>query len=337
MHYGMGCRSENRRSRRAAPNAFCDQPKLSERRAYRADISHGTNAHFRFVRDLGTGTYGEVSLVMEASSKRFFAQKTVRVRDRHDVKAKDKVERQVKNEYDIMQRLVHHHIASVLFYVKDIASFSLIMLPVAEYDLRHFLEVVCAQNDFPRNELKHLDAWFGSLVSALAFAHGEKIKHEDIKPSNILIKDHRIYLADFGSAKDFSKLDTSTSDDLVLAGTPVYWPPETKVRGRPADIFALGCVFSEMLTVRQRRSLGEYRAARHVEGTDYGYAFRNNLEGVTEWLSGLDGVEDEDSIPGILLETTLKMLQHDADDRPNAKQVRRLLRAEEDILFCPRC
>ncbi|KAK3696848.1 hypothetical protein LTR37_017754 [Vermiconidia calcicola] len=299
--------------------------------------SHGTNAHFRFVRELGVGTYGEVSMVMEATSGKFYAQKFVKVRNRHDARAKALVERQVKNEVDIMQRLRHHHIASVLFYVKDVSSFSLIMLPVGDYDLRHFLEAVCVQGEFPKEEMKHLDSWFGSLVSALAYAHEERIKHEDIKPSNVLIKDHRPYLADFGSAKDFSKLEASTSTDHLVAGTPVYWPPESKARGRPADIFALGCVFSEMLTVRQRSNLTDYRAARFVSDTDYGYAFRNNLEGVKDWLSNLDGVREKESIQILLLEVLFNMLEQDPDDRYTAKEIKRKFRGEEDVLFCPSC
>ena len=249
----------------------------------------GTNAHFHFVRELGLGSYSEVSTVMEATSGKLFAQKTIRVRP-HDSRMEDAIERQVQNEVHVTQRLRHHHIASTLFYVKDVWSFSLIMLPVGDYNLLQFLEVECVGADFPKKEIKHLDNWFGCLVSALAYAHEEHVKHEDIKPSNILIKDHRPYLADFGSAKDFSKWETDMTRDQLIVGTPVYWPPESTPRARPADLFALGCVFSEMLTVRQRRSLADYRRARFVPKANLGYAFRNNLGGVEEWSRGLDGM-----------------------------------------------
>ena len=208
---------------------------------------HGTNAHFRFVAELGTGTYGEVSVVVEPTSKTFYAQKSIRIRDRHDARAKEVIEQQVKNEVTIMQRLRHHHIASVLFYVRDVSAFSLIMLPVADYDLRQFLEDKCIQAKYPSNELKQIDNWFGCLVSALAYAHEQQIKHEDIKPSNILIKEYRPYLADFGSAKDFSHLETSASTAQMIAGTPVYWPPEiNRSRGRPVRrLRARLCVFGD--------------------------------------------------------------------------------------------
>ncbi len=87
------------------------------------------------------------------------------------------------------------------------------------------------------------------------------VKHRDIKPSNILIKDRQPYLADFGLAKDFSGQDSSISQSTFVEGTPVYFAPENQPRerhGRPADIFALGCVFSEMLTIGNYKSLEDY-------------------------------------------------------------------------------
>lgn len=298
--------------------------------------SHATNTHFKFVKPLGSGTYGEVSMVMERTTGAFYAQKLVRVRDSHDSRARDAVEKQVKNEVEVMQRLRHHHIASVLFYVRELNAFSMIMLPVGDDDLRSFLEIKCVKADYPKNEIKHLDPWFGCLISALAYAHDQLIKHEDIKPSNILIREYRPYLADFGSAKDFSQLEASTSTDSLVAGTPVYWPPEHAHRGRPADVFALGCVFSEMLTVRQHRSLADYRSSRVVKDTDYGFAFRKNLPGVEKWLRQLPGIEKSD-VEDVLLQETLFMLKLNPDDRHTAKQIKKKFRAEEDSLFCTSC
>lgn len=298
--------------------------------------SHATNAHFKVVKTLGAGTYGEVSMVMEPTTGALYAQKLIRVRDRHDPRARDFVEKQVKNEVEVMQKLRHHHIASVLFYVREPNAFSMIMLPVGDDDLRSFLEIKCVKANYPKNEIKHLDPWFGCLISALAYAHEQLIKHEDIKPSNILIREHRPYLADFGSAKDFSQLEASTSTDSLVAGTPVYWPPENAHRGRPADVFALGCVFSEMLTVRQHRSLADYRSSRVVEDTDYGFAFRKNLSGVQKWLLQLPGIEKSD-VEEVLLQETLSMLEFNPDDRHTAKQIKRKFRVEEENLFCSSC
>lgn len=125
------------------------------------------------------------------------------------------------------------------------------MLPVADYDLRKFLSR-CNKENYSPAPTKQIYPWFGCLLDALAFAHKLKIKHQDIKPSNILIKNKQVYLCDFGLAKDFAGLDTSTSHGHNVQGAFVYRAPEVipnQKRGRQADVFALGCVYSKMFTV----------------------------------------------------------------------------------------
>ena len=233
-----------------------------------------------------------------------------------------------------MQKLRHHHIASVQFHVFEADKYSIIMLPVAECDLRHFLRC-CVDGRFPRTTATHLTSWFGCLIGALAFAHSKDVKHEDIKPSNILIKDHQPYLADFGCAKDFSGLENSTSLDTLTFGTPVYWAPEPQPRGRRADVFSLGCVFSEMLTVRHERSLESFQAFRQVKHRDNAYAFKENLEKVINWLD--DIIPLRDSVGNLLKEQTLKMLEPDPSRRKEAKDVKRNFRLEGDAVFCSTC
>ena len=297
----------------------------------------GTSARFQWLKTLGQGTYAQVSSIREVATKSIYAQKTIRVPNNSS--ARNVLEMQVKNEVEIMQKLRHHHIASVLFYTKDESAFYIVMLPVADYDLRHYLEENCVQAGFPRAETRRLDAWFGCLASALTYAHQEEVKHEDIKPSNILIRKNQPYLADFGSAIDFSDSDKSTSAEEFITGTPVYWPPEPRgQRGRKADVFALGCVFSDMLTVRQNRSLGEYRDARFMPHVDNGYAFRTNLEAVYGWLQDLPENGNESSeVRTLLIEQTISMLAKDPGDRPEAARLKRNLRQEADTLFCLTC
>ena len=51
--------------------------------------------------------------------------------------------------------------------------------------------------------------------------------------------------------------------------------------GQPTDVFALGCIFAEMLTVGRRRSLEDFREYRKAKDEGHGQqAFRINLNGV---------------------------------------------------------
>lgn len=296
-------------------------------------VPDSTNAHFNFIKELGNGTHGQVAEVQEATSKAFYARKTIRVRQGSQ-SARAAIEERVKREVNIMQRLQHSHIASVLFYVKGIDSFSILMLPVAEYDLRRYLEEVCSRSN--RATLRQMDSWFGCLVVALIFAHNAQIKHHDIKPSNILIKNEQPYLADFGSAKDFSDSDNSIEPNDLIAGTPVYYAPEQLPWGRAADVFALGCVFSEMLTVRSGRTLQDYRDNRRDENKEYGYAFRFSLPKVYAWLDGLeDGLNDSLKI---VLEQTHRMLDKDPARRRRLIDVKKTFRSDEaGLLYCNNC
>jgi serine/threonine protein kinase len=90
------------------------------------------------------------------------------------------------------------------------------------------------------------------IGDALDYAHRKGVIHRDIKPANILIDREGLpYLADFGIARIATSTMTQTH---TVMGTPYYMSPEQiegkKVDGR-ADIFSLGAVFYEMLTLQK--------------------------------------------------------------------------------------
>jgi len=288
-----------------------------------------TRVRFRFQRRLGRGSFGDVSEVQELSTGAVYARKLIHF-DEESTRAT--IEKDVRNEVTIMQKLRHQHIASVLLFVKEPDAYSILMLPVADSDLLMYLER-CVSKKYPMSLLKRLYPWFGCLLDALAYAHKLNINHRDIKPSNVLIKDGQLFLADFGVAKDFTKQAMSATDDYFVKGTPVYRAPETcpdNPRGPPADIFALGCVFSEMLTVRKGRSLEDFRQWRRAPDHENGlFAFRASLPKVKEWITQLE----QDALSELVVDQISAMLQEDPDDRPTAQESVNFLRTER-ALFC---
>jgi len=106
------------------------------------------------------------------------------------------------------------------------------------------------------------------LAAALDSAHQANLIHRDIKPANVLLADHArgtadaVYLVDFGIARD-STAATSLTVTGAAVGTPDYMAPERFTAGRidrRADIYALGCLFYEMLTGSKPFAGGEYPA-----------------------------------------------------------------------------
>ena len=297
--------------------------------------TYDIQTQFDFKRILGRGSFSRVDEVQEASTGKLYACKRVHL-DIQSSTAPGGLEDLAQEEVNIMQRLRHQHIASVLFGNKDLNHYNIFMVPVADCNLRRYLEN-CTESGYKPAELNPIFQWFGCILNALNHAHNLSIKHRDIKPSNILIKDKTPYLADFGLAKDFSEQESSFSEASLVEGTPQYFAPEYQSGeryGRSADVFALGCVFSEMLTVANYKSIDEYKTWRRrpPQATHGSFAFRDSLPKVREWLRQIEKSQLND----ILVHQTLGMLHQDPEQRPTAQDgVHTLYR--QRALFCRVC
>jgi hypothetical protein len=87
------------------------------------------------------------------------------------------------------------------------------------------------------------------VVSALEIFHQNAIVHRDIKPQNIVQSGGLWKIADFGIAKDVTRLITNHT--FQRAGTQAYMPPEQRQGAEAApsmDIFALGKLLTFVLT-----------------------------------------------------------------------------------------
>ncbi|PHU13525.1 hypothetical protein BC332_14730 [Capsicum chinense] len=90
-----------------------------------------------------------------------------------------------------------------------------------------------------------------ALLKGLHYIHKCGYVHCDIKPQNILLGENgQVKIADFGLAK---RAESNKDNKLrcELRGTPLYMSPEMVTggeQGTPADIWALGCVVTEMAT-----------------------------------------------------------------------------------------
>jgi serine/threonine protein kinase len=94
----------------------------------------------------------------------------------------------------------------------------------------------------------------GQITSALDAAHKKGLVHRDVKPANVLIRvedgGEHASLTDFGLAKRSDAVTALTAKGLVV-GTVDYMSPEQITGGDTdarTDIYALGCVFYQMLT-----------------------------------------------------------------------------------------
>lgn len=89
------------------------------------------------------------------------------------------------------------------------------------------------------------------LLSAVSHLHNNWIIHRDLKTSNLLIQKGVLKVGDFGLAREYgSPLKQYTSSVVTLW----YRAPELLLRtgkySTPIDIWSIGCVFGELLTMR---------------------------------------------------------------------------------------
>ena len=153
-----------------------------------------------------------------------------------------------KREIRIAASLNHPNVVGIHYAGDDDGMLFLAMDYVDGTDLR---ELVAREGALAPERAV---AILGQVTSALDAAHGKGLVHRDVKPANILITvndgGEHAYLTDFGLAKRFDNATAMTVKGAVV-GTVDYMPPE-QITGDATDartdVYALGCVFFQMLT-----------------------------------------------------------------------------------------
>jgi len=291
---------------------------------------------FQINKILGVGASGHVEKVTDTSKGTVYARKHMAKPKGHNW---DKFRSRVLDEFYSMRRVACRHVINVDFYQEDAErAMEIYMTPVADGNLMDVLET-CVDDSYPVSRIQMIYSWFGCLLKALNFVHSKRVVHKDIKPPNILVKDNIVYLADFGLSRDF---EGGASQSIgPFAGTFEYQAPEfatNQPHGRATDIFSLGCVFSEMLTVIHKRDLDQFRELRRTpvpaaltEMYHAVYSFHKNLGQVKEWVSELRSNEKDT----ILVGTIFGMLEVNTSTRMSTAQA--LERMESQKELCCTC
>ncbi|EKX46902.1 hypothetical protein GUITHDRAFT_55421, partial [Guillardia theta CCMP2712] len=159
----------------------------------------------------------------------------------------DKDRREALKEVEVLKKLRHPNIISMHEAFIEGGNLNILMEYADAGDLAQLLHNARGR---PFKEERVLDL-FVQICLGMHHVHSQNILHRDLKTANILLtRQGIIKLADFGIARVMS---SETDMAKTMIGTPYYLSPEI-CEDRPynhkSDIWSLGCVLYELLTLR---------------------------------------------------------------------------------------
>jgi serine/threonine protein kinase len=215
---------------------------------------------YELVRELGRGGMGVVFEANHLTSQRSVAIKLLPWRFAADMAIwKERLQREAAT----IAALQHPNIVPVYSFSEDQGYSYYVMQLVDGIGLDKIIEQLRRQRRrFDRRNRRVVapteiplvfDSWRGfasiaeQVATALAYAHEHGIYHNDIKPSNLLVRANRhVTVTDFGIGR---LPETRVSDDHTV-GTIKYMSPErlTGATSPQSDIYSLGATLYELAT-----------------------------------------------------------------------------------------
>lgn len=290
------------------------------------ELSENLCGKFQFLRFLGQGGCGKVFSVQHNFEN--FAIKVVDIFADVD----ESITPQRKNEYlqdytaeaKIHQELRQQYIVNYYdhFYIEEEERL-VIKMELADSSL--FAEI----DDLNKSQAL---IWFAQICSGVNYLHEKNIIHRDLKPGNILIKEGRVKICDFGGAKLLTQTRVSTSkkDKGLFLGTQEYLAPEifsenVKKFTKATDIWALGVIFFKMLNNKQHpfsRGENEENDSREEKNEKIKNRMEEYRDNETKFKRMVSTIYMGDIIG--------KCLQYRANDRIEMKNLLGLLREKLD-------
>ncbi|CBY10287.1 unnamed protein product [Oikopleura dioica] len=209
-----------------------------------------TGSYYKIGKKLGKGGFSEVFSALQYSrnqtgiGKKENAKKVaLKIVPRKRVEKEEQIVR-IDEEIVIQRRLKHPNIVKIFASFRDEEKICLVLEYCNEMTLG---DLIKSQPTKTLSERRSAEI-FSQVISALNFLHSLGILHRDIKLGNILLKDGRAKVADFGLA-----IDTNKTKQICICGTPNFLAPEVFQKRQhyaTSDVWAAGCVLFCMLVGR---------------------------------------------------------------------------------------
>ncbi|XP_010641396.1 serine/threonine-protein kinase Nek4 isoform X5 [Fukomys damarensis] len=200
-------------------------------------------AAYCYVRVVGRGSYGEVTLVKHRRDGRQYVIKKLNLRN-----ASSRERRAAEQEAQLLSQLKHPNIVTYKESWEGGDGLLYIVMGFCEGgDLYRKLKEQKGQL-LPERQVVE---WFVQIAMALQYLHEKHILHRDLKTQNVfLTRTNIIKVGDLGIAR---VLENHCDMASTLIGTPYYMSPElfsNKPYNYKSDVWALGCCVYEMATLK---------------------------------------------------------------------------------------
>ncbi len=207
------------------------------------EIGSVIDGKYRILSEIGHGGMSVVYMAINEKANKTWAIKEVR---RGGVVDYDEVKQGLIVETEMLKKLHHPHLPSIIDVIDEEDSFLIVMDYIEGHHLGKSLEEYGAQ---PQELV--ID-WAKQLCDVLGYLHTRKppIIYRDMKPSNVMLKpDGNLMLIDFGTAREFKERNLA---DTTCLGTVGYAAPEQfGGRGQTdarTDIYCLGTTLYHLVT-----------------------------------------------------------------------------------------
>jgi serine/threonine protein kinase len=211
---------------------------------------------YHLLKPIGKGAMGEVYLAEDTHAHRPVAIKVIHKGDVHEAGTDtfNEALRLFRREMRAISRLSHSYILPLLDYGEEDVNGTPLPYMVMSWCPDGSLAKWQREHKPPSLSPREVAHFMHQAADALQYAHDQQLIHQDIKPSNFLIRTRQdrlpdLLLADFGVAQSF----TATASTLTkIRGTPAYMPLE-QWRRQPvpaSDQYALAIMAYELLTGR---------------------------------------------------------------------------------------
>lgn len=207
------------------------------------EVGSLVDGKYKILSEIGHGGMSVVYMAINEKANKTWAIKEVRKDGVLDFEA---VKQGLIVETDMLKKLKHPHLPSIVDVIEDNEVFLIVMDYIEGNSLSSTLEEYGAQQqDF-------VIEWAKQICDVLGYLHSRTpaIIYRDMKPANVMLKpDGNITLIDFGTAREFKERNLA---DTTCLGTVGYAAPEqfggmgqTDAR---TDIYCLGATLYHLVT-----------------------------------------------------------------------------------------